>query len=158
MFSRMSEIRHSPHRFEIPHSGIMVVRVRRLENNDHINTVENTEQTKLYQDQKAACKEFSEKLAGISNEEQDAALWVLLEYLQGCEFYTAKGLKFTYQIKGGELFVNRKSKSITKATVMMAFRKCLELKGVVTGPKKLGTFGASYLYPVFMRIGIIREL
>ena len=28
--------------------------------------------------------------------------------------------------------------------------------GVVAGPKKLGTFGASYLYPVFVRIGVIR--
>ena len=28
--------------------------------------------------------------------------------------------------------------------------------GSVTGPKQLGTFGASYLYPVFVRIGVIR--
>ena len=37
----------------------------------------------------------------------------------------------------------------------MAFRKALELGGAVAGPKKLGTFGASYLYPVFVRIGVI---
>lgn len=53
------------------------------------------------------------------------------------------------------MFVSRKSKSITQATVFMAFRKAMELGGVVAGPKKLGTFGASYLYPVFVRIGII---
>ena len=80
----------------------------------------------------------------------------MLIYLQGCVFLTAKGLKFTYKIKGGEMFVNRKSKSITQATVFMAFRKAMELGGAVAGPKKLGTFGASYLYPIFVRLGVIR--
>lgn len=78
-----------------------------------------------------------------------------LTCLQGCAFLTAKGLRFTYKIKGGEMFVNRKSKSITQAAVFMAFRKAVELGGVIAGPKKLGTFGASYLYPVFVRIGVI---
>ena len=84
-------------------------------------------------------------------------MWSLLAGLQGCVFLTAKGLKFTYKMKGGEMFVNRKSKSITQATVFMAFRKAMELGGVVTGTKKLGTFGASYLYPVFVRIGVSIE-
>ena len=53
------------------------------------------------------------------------------------------------------MFVNRKEKSITRATVNLAFEKGLELKSVVTGPKKLGVFGASYLYPVFVRLGVI---
>ncbi len=53
------------------------------------------------------------------------------------------------------MFVSRKSKSITQSTVMMAFHKALELGGQATGPKKLGTFGASYLYPVFVEIGVI---
>ena len=66
------------------------------------------------------------------------------------------GLHITYKIKGGEMFVNRKSKSITQATVFMASRKAMELEGTVAGPKKLGTFGASYLYPVFVRIRVIR--
>lgn len=112
----------------------------------------NAERTKLYRERKRRCIEFSLKYRA----EQEAELWELLEYMQGCVFYTAKGLKFTYKVKGGELFVNRKSKSITEATVMMAFRKCMELEGVVTEPKKLGTFGASYLYPVFVRIGVIK--
>lgn len=80
----------------------------------------------------------------------------MLVYLQGCVFLTAKGLKFTCKIKGGEMFVNRKTKSITQATVFMAFRKAMELGGVVAGPKKLGTFGASYLYPIFIRLGVIQ--
>lgn len=95
-------------------------------------------------------------VAGQARHEQEAALWSMLLYLQGCVFLTAKGLKFTYKIKGGEMFVNRKSKSITQATIFIAFRKAMEFGGVVAGPKKLGTFGASYLYPIFVRLGVIR--
>ncbi|MFR8033852.1 MAG: hypothetical protein ACLU6W_07495 [Lachnospiraceae bacterium] len=86
-----------------------------------------------------------------------ADFWIFLfvTQTQGCVFLTAKGRKFTYTIKGGEMFVNRKSKSITQATVFMAFWKAMEFGGNVAGPKKLGTFDASYLYPVFVRIGVI---
>ena len=50
-----------------------------------------------------------------------------------------------------------KAKSVTKATAMKAFhqaRQVQETEDCVSGPKKLGTFGASYLYPVFLRIGV----
>ena len=120
----------------------------------------NAERIRLYRERKKKCEEFRSSLptlAGQSRQEQEAALWKLLLYLQGCVFLTAKGLKFTYKIKGGEMFVNRKSKSITQATVFMAFHKAMELGGVIAGPKKLGTFGASYLYPIFMRLGVIKK-
>ena len=110
-------------------------------------------------ERKKKCEEFSANLstlAGQPTKEQEDTLWSMLLYLQGCVFPTAKALKFTYKIKGGEMFVNRKSKSITQATVFMAFRKAMELGGAVSGPKKLGTFGASYLYPIFVRLGVIR--
>ena len=118
----------------------------------------NAERIRLYRERKQKCVEFSTKLSTLVSQpvgQQEEELWSLLNDLQGCVFLTAKGLKFTYKIHGGEMFVNRKSKSITQATVFMAFRKALELKGAVSGPKKLGTFGASYLYPVFVRIGVI---
>lgn len=119
----------------------------------------NAERIRLYRERKKKCEEFSANLLTLSGQptkEQEAELWSMLVYLQGCVFLTAKGLKFTYKIKGGEMFVNRKSKSITQATVFMAFRKALELGGAVSGPKKLGTFGASYLYQIFVRLGVIR--
>lgn len=55
----------------------------------------------------------------------------------------------------GELKVSRKEKSITRASVMLAYWK---VKGqVVPGPKSMGgVFGASYLYPVFLRLGVCR--
>ena len=119
----------------------------------------NAERIRLYRERKKKCEEFSANLLTLSGQptkEQEAELWSMLVYLQGCVFLTAKGLKFTYKIKGGEMFVNRKSKSITQATVFMAFRKALELGGAVSAPKKLGTFGASYLYQIFVRLGVIR--
>ena len=119
----------------------------------------NAERIRLYRERKKKCEEFSANLstlAGQPTKEQEDTLWSMLIYLQGCVFLTAKGLKFTYKIKGGEMFVNRKSKSITQATVFMAFRKAMELGGAVSGPKKLGTFGACYLYPIFVRLGVIR--
>lgn len=52
-------------------------------------------------------------------------------------------------------FVDRKEKSITKSTVELAFEKVLEMEERVPGPKKLGCFGGSYLYPVFIWLGVI---
>lgn len=117
----------------------------------------NAERVRLYRERKNKCAKFSAELSALSAQEQETALWNMLVYLQGCVFLTAKGLKFTYQIRGGEMFVNRKSKSVTQATVFMAFRKAMELEGIVAGPKKLGTFGASYLYPIFERLGVIKK-
>ena len=88
--------------------------------------------------------------------EKEEKLWQELIYLQGCLFTTSKGLDFTYKIHGGEMFVDRKEKSITRATVMKAYGKVVEMDGVVKGPKTLGTFGASYLYPIFVKMGLIK--
>ena len=85
-------------------------------------------------------------------------VWALLQAHAGETFYTAKGLPFRYQIRGGELFVDRKSKSITISTVANALMRieAREAAGEpITGPKKIGCYGASYLYPVFLRLGII---
>ena len=91
-------------------------------------------------------------------EEQE--LWALLLRHADRTYRTAKGLEFTYTIKGNELFISRKEKSITRATVNQAYRRAMEVMrndGCVSGPKKLGTFGASYLFPVFLELGFIRK-
>ena len=99
--------------------------------------------------------------ADISNyTEAENSLWDMLKEHQSKTYFTSKGLDFTYTIKGNELFVSRKEKSITRSTVNQAFRKATELmqtEGCVSGPKKLGTFGASYLYPVFISVGICKK-
>ncbi len=113
--------------------------------------------------ERGALERFREAMR-IGGTEADDALWDALIAMQGETFFTAKGLAFTYLIRqrrsgdpGGELFISRKEKSITQSTVFMAFHRAMELGGDVVGPKKLGTFGASYLYPLFIRLGVIRR-
>lgn len=83
-------------------------------------------------------------------------LWEAITIRQGETFYTAKGLPFTYTVKGGELFSDRKKKSITRATFEQAYQK-IQQDGEhkVTGPKSLGCFGAPYVWAVFKTLGLV---
>lgn len=83
-------------------------------------------------------------------------VWDLIVLYEGGTFETMRGLEFTYTVKGNEIFFSRKEKSVTRSTVDMALKKALELGGIVKGPKKLEVFGASYIYPILIRFGIIR--
>ena len=78
-------------------------------------------------------------------------VWALLEQHQGEQFYAAKCLPFCYIIRGGELFVDCRSKSITISTVAAALQKIATRQAAgeaITGHKKIGCYGAGYLYPV----------
>ncbi len=86
------------------------------------------------------------------------SLWDAIVLFDGYPFYTAKGLLFRYKVKGGELFVNRKEKSITESSVRICYEKAVEMNDDVSGPKKLGVFGASYLYPVLVRFGVMKQV
>lgn len=112
---------------------------------------------------------FAERLKELDDKAAESLLWERIAGLQGSPFRTsgrkgAGGVEFTYRVKRdksgswcGEMFVSTKGKSITRATVMKAYRRAAELGGVVPGPKTLGTFGASYLYSIFQRLGVIKE-
>ena len=66
---------------------------------------------------------------------------------------TKPGIPFTYSIRGAEMFVSSRSKSITRSTVLLAYRK---VKGKeINGPKAIGVHGDSYIYTVFKEIGVI---
>lgn len=120
-----------------------------------IDNIMTAEQQKAVGRLREALEDYKEDICGDSFWEE--LLWDTLLQFQGHPFYTAKNLEFFYYIKGNEMFVTRKDKSITRASVMMAFHKVLKLDRVVQGPKKLGTFGASYLYPVFIHISVIKS-
>lgn len=102
------------------------------------------ERVRLYRTRKAAIK-------GLTIE----TLWDVVIIFAGFPFHTAKGLKFTYTVRGNEMFVDRREKSITRATVELAYQKALSTP--ITGPKQLGVFGASYLYSILMRFGVIKK-
>lgn len=130
----------------------------------------NAERTKLYRERKAALGRVQDMVSksgyvgtavpvDVENrrlEDLEHVLWDTLFLFQGYPFKTAKGLKFSYSIRGNEMFVDRKEKSVTRATIDMALKCAVQLGGAVSGPKKLGTFGSSYLYSIFKRLGILR--
>lgn len=85
-------------------------------------------------------------------------VWELLKTHENQQFKTSKGLPFYYVINGGELFVDRRAKSITISTVAAALRlieQRMEKGEAITGPKKIGCYGASYLYPIFKSLGLL---
>ena len=109
------------------------------------------------------------------------ALWKTIIIFQGYPFTTSgrgsrEGTTYTYEVSkkgstggrhysgasvgefGNELFIvvdgEKKERSISRSTVDLAFKKYMEVMerdGTVTGPKKLGVFGSSYLLLLFRR-------
>ena len=110
-------------------------------------------------------------------------LWKAIIAFQSYPFHTSgrgsrEGVKFTYEVSklttgggrryagenvegyGNEMWIItlldkvRKEKSISRSTVDLALRTALEKE--IKGPKALGIPGAgSYLYPMFIRFGVI---
>lgn len=117
---------------------------------------EKAQQTELSMERRQAMERLVQAVRD-KDKQLDDILWDTLALFEGYTFYTAKGLDFSYTLKGYEMFVTRKTKSITRASVMVAFHTALRLGDEATGPKKLGTFGASYLYPILVCLGVIGE-
>lgn len=89
---------------------------------------------------------------------EEIELWTKITSHAGETFTTSGrgkvlGKPFTYEIKGAEMFVSSRSKSITRSTVLYAYHK---VKGKeISGPKAIGVHGDSYIYAVFKAIGVI---
>lgn len=111
-----------------------------------------------YRNRKAMVDKLAAEMETRAETAKDL-LWATIAAFEDYPFKTAKGLRYCYAVKGNELFISRKEKSVTRASVNMAFETAVKLQreGLeITGPKMLGCFGASYLYPIFIRIGVIR--
>lgn len=93
----------------------------------------------------------------------DGNLWGTIVANQGKTILTKRGLPFTYSVKGGELFTDRRERSITKSTFEKAYDKLLQDRTGenppcrIRGPKSLNLYGAPYIWAVFMAIGLIEE-
>ena len=143
-------------------------------------TTVNADRHKLFRARLKAIDELQEHM-GLPNEME--FLWKCVITFEGYPFRTSgrgrmPGVKFTYSISrtpnqggrhydgytvegyGNELKFSTKEKTVTRATVELAYKKALEVQiaeGCVSGPKKIGSvFGASYLYPMLVRFGVIR--
>ena len=140
-------------------------------------TTSNADRHKRYR----ATKKLREAVDTDNAEKISAALWRCVIVFEGYPFSTSgrgsrSGVEYTYKVsrKGGpggrhynganvgdygnEMWVvmdgEKKEKSISRSTVELGFQKYLEVlktEGTVSGPKKLGVFGASYLLPLFQR-------
>lgn len=89
-----------------------------------------------------------------------ANLWDVIRDYAGKPFTTKKGLPFTYTIKGGELFTDRRERSITRSTFEKAYQKLAQDQvgeKAIVGPKTLNVYGAPYVWAVFTGIGLIEE-
>lgn len=96
---------------------------------------------------------------------EELKLWKSILANQGRSFSTSgrgkrPGNLFSYTIRGAEMFVDRRAKSITRSTILIAYRKVLEIEargGSITGPKTIGVHGDSYIYAIFKALGVIRD-
>ena len=87
------------------------------------------------------------------------AIWQLLQQHQARPSTPPRSAVHLYDPRG-ELFVNRRRKSITVSTVRRALEKITQLEAageVITGPKKIGCYGASYLYPVLLALDVLER-
>jgi len=133
------------------------------------------DRTELYRARKAAVEELKDaaKCGDWSLE-----LWKAICLFAGYPFSTfgrggKGGIKFKYTVStpggsggrhydgesidgfGNEMWIDGKEKSISRSTVERAFQTALENE--ITGPRALNVPGAhSYLYPIFVRVGVIR--
>ena len=124
----------------------------------------NADRLKTYRRRKSATENL---IAHLEQPDAEIWLWKTVMAFEGYPFLTARGLRFSYALKRGknglptaEIEIDQKEKTITKATICLAFQTAIEIQkreGYVSGPKKIGGFGASYLYPMFLRFGVIRQ-
>ena len=137
------------------------------------------DRTELYRSRKAAVTELMDTVERGKDWRYD--LWKCICLFAGYPFSTAGrngkgGVKFKYTVSkpgstggchyegesidgyGNEMWIStsegEKKKSISRSTVERAMKTALEKE--ITGPKMLNVPGAhSYLYPIFVRFGVI---
>ena len=140
----------------------------------------NADRAKRYRIRKAALDDLRYSITAFEADAQDnhawkAALWKCIIAYQNVTFSTVgqgkRGIvNFSYSLKvssrtgkpTNEIIISRKEngKTITRSTVNLALKNAIDVQrveGSVKGPKKLGTFGSSYLYSIFLNWGIIRR-
>lgn len=98
------------------------------------------------------------------------ALWRAVLAYENCPMQTTSGLSFSYTFKpnrrgekGNEILVSRKEKTIARSSVEVALARVAELAQGhypvrLATPKALGVFGASYIYPLFIRLGLVEHI
>lgn len=135
----------------------------------------NADRAARYRERKKALRELKSIIQ--NNGDWRIALWKVITLYQRQRFKTSGRGKdhsgavgFTYELKVSErtgkttdeiLFSTRgQGKTVTKSSVERALDVGLKIQqeeGCVSGSKKLGTFGSSYLYAMFLKWGLITD-
>lgn len=107
------------------------------------------------------CKKYCKRKSAVArlkgNPDNLELLWDAIIAFAEYPFRTySKGLKFKYEVKGNEIFADRKKKSITRATVVLAYQNMRQAEEIKRA-KELGIFGAMYLYPIFIRLEVLTQ-
>lgn len=127
--------------------------------------VDKNESVGKYDFPKAQRRAVKSILADVNAEN----LWSCILAFEHYPFTTTSGLPFTYTFKpnrhgqpGNEIVVSRKEKTITRSSVEKALSVVIgknePLPVKMSTPKELGVFGASYIYPVFIRFGLVEHI
>ncbi len=143
-----------------------------------------SEQGKRYRDRKQAAAKLQAAVETGTEDEQKAMLWWAVIAFAEYPFQTygrngVGGVKFKYKVSdpggnsgrkykgisidgyGNEMLIKGRGKSISRSTVELAFFTALRIQkeaGCVSGPKKLKVPGSgSYLYSLFLRLGVIKD-
>lgn len=111
---------------------------------------------RTYRKRKQAVQKLQSCMGG-SMEILEEALWNTIKVFSGYFFETAEGERFCYNVSGDEILVLKSRESITRADVTIALKEILKLNGVVESLQNMKVPGAGYLYPVFLRFGLIRR-
>lgn len=106
---------------------------------------------------KEKCDNMSRHRMGESIEILEETLWNMIKVFSGYFFETSEGERFCYSVSGDEILISKRKESITRVDVNLAVEEILELNGVVESLQNMKVPGAGYLYPVFLRFGLIRR-
>ena len=139
-------------------------------------TTVNADRHKLFRRRVKAVAELS---AHTGLPDENLYLWRAIIAFENYPFKTSgrgsrEGVRFKYTVSkaggssgrhyegasvdgyGNEIWIEGKEKSISRSTVELGYKKAREM-GIVKGPKALGLPGSgSYLYPIFLRLGVCK--
>lgn len=139
-------------------------------------TTVNADRHRVFRKRMKAVKELQDHQGLLDEMEK---LWITIIAFEDYPFKTSgrgsrPGVKFKYSVTrsgrsggrhytgnsvdgfGNEIVVEGKEKSIPRSTVELGYKRAKEM-GVVKGPKALAIPGSSsYLYPIFLRLGVCR--
>lgn len=113
------------------------------------------ERCRIYRKRKQAIKQL-QICKEASLECVEKYLWSTIEIFSGYSFTTVKGLRFRYVVNGNEIQIEQKKKSIARSSVKVALKVALGKNENISELKKIEAVDISYLYPMFLRFGLIK--